>query len=163
MKFLLASALMFLSINAFATTLPGLDEATTVCSRMPFDTDKMKCLNLVRDRSFDIGAVAICGGMPFDSDKMKCLELIRDRQFSSSAEIAICAKMPFNSDKMKCLAEAGSRPFPNEPVCRNERQTLNTADRMIDEAFYFLRRGDQRRAELILLETQRMIRRHTEL
>lgn len=85
----------------------GLEEASRVCSRLTFDSSKMKCLSAIRGIYYlEVEAVRVCGNLTFDNSTIECLKAIRGKVYMS-AEVDICRNMTFDSSTVECFKESG--------------------------------------------------------
>lgn len=90
---------------------PGRDDgrelAASACAAAAFESDRRKCLDVVRDAYyFDAAAVNVCRKVSFSSEVPACAAAIADKTFLR-AETEACGRESFGSGIIKCFATSG--------------------------------------------------------
>lgn len=101
----------------------GRDEASQLCTKLTFSSDKDACLKIVREGEyFSARAAKVCTGVTFGSDAVSCMKAIRDKDYMS-AEIDRCAKETFGSSTTDCFKTNGKSYKKAEPSRERERES----------------------------------------
>ena len=88
-----------------------------ICKPMTFENDRNNCLARIKNYSyFDNKALNICAALVFDADKLSCLDLMADKTYEAY-EIDKCEHETFESKKLECLHDNGTVYNPNKPGC----------------------------------------------
>jgi hypothetical protein len=84
-----------------------------ICKPMLFSSEKASCTNIIRKHSyFHNEALQMCAEANFDSDKMRCLDGIGNKSYMNF-EITECKNETFDSQKISCLLNSGSQGSGN--------------------------------------------------
>ena len=83
------------------------ESAYKLCKTFFYSSEKLECLNIVKDRYFSDQAVQVCATLSLTSVKMDCLKVIANKSFSNSA-LAICRQFSFASEILSCLGTAAN-------------------------------------------------------
>ena len=88
-----------------------------ICKPMTFETERLNCQSRIKNFTFfDTRALKICASFTFDNDKLSCLDLIGDKSYDGF-EMDKCEHEAFDVNKLKCLHESGTIYNPNKPSC----------------------------------------------
>ncbi len=80
-----------------------------ICKPMSFSSERASCVNIIRKYSFfQSEALQMCSEVNFNSDKMRCLDAIGNKSYMNF-EISECQNENFESQKINCLINSGSR------------------------------------------------------
>ena len=126
MKHLLVFFALFVSVAALAGDRNTAYEV--VCKNMPFDSDKAKCIQVIKPFTyFNNEALTICPLFPFSSTQMECLGFIGNKRYEAY-EVETCRNAVFDSEKLRCLRDNGTLSnggscFPSRELVSELRQT----------------------------------------
>lgn len=80
----------------------------TICKPMTFEPERDECVAKIKVYSyFDDRGLGVCKSVVFDSNKISCLGLIGDRTYEDF-EMDHCINQTFESEKLSCLKESGT-------------------------------------------------------
>jgi hypothetical protein len=82
---------------------PGRDRASDLCRSFFFDDDKRACLQIISKASlYTVDSVQFCSRQFRDSEKLDCLQQLKDR-FIAKEEVQACSKIFHDDLKLRCL------------------------------------------------------------
>lgn len=121
-----------------------------VCKPMTFDSQRNECISKIKPFNyFDNIALQVCASIQFDSNKISCLGVIGNKSYEVY-EADSCLRQPFELSKMQCLEEMGSPYDPSKPVCvSNEEAIAQISNSLIDLRRGNLAVVDQRLVNLL--------------
>lgn len=109
----------------------GRDEASQLCTKLTFSSDRDSCLKVVRDGEFfTVSAAKVCAGVTFSSDAVACMKAIKDRTYLS-AEIDTCAKETFGSSTTDCFKKSG-KPYKKTDTRHESDSRLTDSELLRD-------------------------------
>ncbi len=80
-----------------------------ICKPMNFSSERASCTNVIRKYSFFHNeALQMCVEVNFNSDKMRCLDGIGNKSYMNF-EITECKNENFESQKISCLMNSGTQ------------------------------------------------------
>lgn len=80
-----------------------------ICKPMSFSSERTSCANIIRKYSFfQPEALQMCAEVNFNSDKMRCLDGIGNKSYMNF-EISECKNETFESQKINCLMNSGTQ------------------------------------------------------
>ena len=83
------------------------DAYDIVCKRLPLQSDKSGCAELIRPHSyFDDQAIVTCANLSFKSNKLECLSTIAEKKYEYY-EAGLCSREGYDTDKINCLKISG--------------------------------------------------------
>lgn len=84
-----------------------------ICKPMNFSSERASCTNIIRKYSFfQSEALQMCAAVNFNSDKMRCLDGIGNKSYMNF-EISECKNENFESQKINCLLNSGTQVSGN--------------------------------------------------
>lgn len=84
-----------------------------ICKPMSFSSERASCTNIIRKYSFfQSEALQMCAEVNFNSDKMRCLDGIGNKSYMNF-EISECKNETFESQKINCLLNNGTQSSGN--------------------------------------------------
>jgi hypothetical protein len=82
---------------------PGRDRASELCRSFFSDDDKRQCLQISSLANlYTVDSVHFCSKRFLDSEKLDCLQRLRDR-FITKEEVQACSKVFLDDPKLRCL------------------------------------------------------------
>lgn len=151
MKKTIAILALLLSSSVYAVTAGN--PTVVICQNLPYSSDKLSCLQIVKDHFFEEDIVTLCNAQPFPNEKLECLKQAADTVYDPD-QLKVCIGMPYATEVIDCLKLIGtpyaSNPYPNAEYVRAR---LTAASAAVD-------RSNQGEAQQILGELLKYFEGH---
>ncbi len=111
---------------------------------------KSNCVKEInKGRYYDSSAIDVCKTYSFDSGKLACVQVIRDKAYFSG-ELNVCRGMSFDSKKTECLKNSGQAYQPGQGGGHAGCPTVGEVKRKLGKALRAFENGNYQRGVRVL-------------